>query len=60
MPAIPRALLIQQGRGEEGPRPAHPHLRLVYRGFKTVDLKEAKALLEELGSTGARTASVQD
>ena len=29
-------------------------------GFDTVDLKEAKALLEELGGTGARPASVQD
>jgi class 3 adenylate cyclase/tetratricopeptide (TPR) repeat protein len=29
-------------------------------GFDTVDLKEAKMLLEELGGTGARAASVQD
>ena len=29
-------------------------------GFDTVDLKEAKTLLEQLGGTGARAASVQD
>ena len=34
-----------------GPRPARAGLRLVHRGFDTPDLKEAKALLDELTST---------
>jgi predicted ATPase len=53
-------LLASQGRRDE----ARTMLVEIYNwfteGFDTVDLKEAKALLEELGGTGARAASVQD
>src|ERR1700747_1372948 len=31
-----------------GPRTSRPGLRLVHRGFDTLDLKQAKALLDEL------------
>ena len=53
-------LLASKGLRDE----ARTMLAEIYRwfteGFDTVDLKEAKMLLEELGGTGARAASVQD
>ena len=49
-------LLAQRGKGDE----AYAMLARIYNwfteGFDTADLKEAKALLEELGSPGVRLA----
>ena len=44
----PRAPLARSGQGAGGARTAGSSLRLVYRGIRDADLKEAKALLDEL------------
>ena len=46
----PRAPLARPGQGAASARTARSGLRLVYEGFDTRDLKEAKALLEELAA----------
>ena len=45
----PRAPLARPGQDAASPRTARSGLRVVYRGVQTRDLKEAKALLDELG-----------
>jgi tetratricopeptide (TPR) repeat protein len=44
------APLARSGQARRGSRPPCARLRLVHRGFDTLDLMEAKAVLDELGS----------
>ena len=46
----PRAPLARPGQAAASSRTACSGLRLVHGGFDTLDLKEAKALLEELAA----------
>jgi hypothetical protein len=48
----PRQALARSVPAHPGPRFARADLRLVTEGFDTADLKNAKALLDELASAG--------